>query len=170
MKGDCDMSETTIAGINEAAEDTQQGRYLTFNLGAESFGLEIRYVREIIGMQPITPLPGLPAYIKGIINLRGGIIPVVDVRMRFGKEPLEYNDRTCIIVACFDGMDIGLIVDSVSEVLSIPDSEIVPPPEINRSSNRFIKGIGKVGNDVKLLLDYQRLLNGEDIEALALEI
>ena len=115
------MSEAQTAKVRAAEEDTQHGRYLTFNLGTESFGIEIKYITEIIGMQPITALPGLPAYIRGIINLRGEIIPVMDIRLRFGKEEIAYNDRTCIIVAKFEDVDIGLIVDSVSEVLTIPD-------------------------------------------------
>ncbi|MEA4831965.1 Chemotaxis protein CheW [bioreactor metagenome] len=160
------MNRTLAPELVEMEEDTQYGRYLTFNLGTEYYGLEIKYVTEIIGMQLITTLPGLPAYIKGIINLRGRIIPVMDVRLRFDKEQLEYNDRICIIVACFDGVDIGLIVDRVSEVLTIPDADIVPPPEINKTSNKFIKGIGKVGNEVKLLLDYQKLIDHDDILAI----
>jgi purine-binding chemotaxis protein CheW len=161
------MNEAPTAEMTELEEDTQYGRYLTFNLGAEYFGIEIKYITEIIGMQPITTLPGIPAYIKGIINLRGEIIPVMDIRLRFGKDVLSYNDRTCITVARFDGVNIGLIVDSVSEVLTIPDTDIVPPPEINKTSNKFIKGIGKVGNDVKLLLDHEKLLTEDDLEVLS---
>ncbi|HBL83443.1 MAG: chemotaxis protein CheW [Clostridiales bacterium GWF2_38_85] len=145
-------------------EDTQSGRYLTFNLGKEFFGIEIKYVTEIINMMPITSVPGLPNYIKGIINLRGRIIPVMDIRLRFNMNVLEYNDRTCIIVALIDNTDIGFIVDSVSEVLTIPESDIVDPPEMNKSSNKFIKGIGKVGEDIKLLLDYHSLLSCDDAE------
>lgn len=148
-------------------EDTQKGRFLTFALSNESYGIEIRYVTEIIGIQPITEVPELPEYIKGIINLRGKIIPVMDVRLRFKKEFREYNDRTCIIVIDVQDMSIGLIIDSVSEVISIPDREIVPPPEISKVGNKFIEGVGKVGNQVKLLLDCEKLLKEEDIEVLA---
>ncbi len=149
-------------------EDTQKGRYLTFSLGDESYGIEIKYVTEIIGIQTITEIPELPEYIKGVINLRGKIIPVMDVRLRFRKEPKEYNDRTCIIVVDINDISIGLIVDSVSEVLTIPDEDIVEPPKMNKSfSNRYIKNIGKVGNDVKLLLDCEKLLTEDELEDLS---
>ncbi len=148
-------------------EDTQEGRYLTFSLGGESYGIEIRYVTEIIGIQPITEIPELPDYVMGIINLRGKIIPVMDVRLRFKKEPKEYNDRTCVIVVDIHDMSIGLIVDSVSEVLAIPEQDIVEPPQMKKGyRNQYIKSIGKVGSDVKLLLDCDMLLTEEDIDAL----
>ncbi len=143
-------------------EDTQKGRYLTFNLGKESYGIEISYVTEIIGIQPITQVPELPDYIRGIINLRGKIIPVMDVRLRFRKDFKEYSDRTCVIVIDIMELSIGLIVDSVSEVISIPETEIVPPPEFNHGGNKYVKGIGKVHGEVKLLLDCNKLLNEED--------
>lgn len=152
-------------------EDTQEGRFLTFSLGSESYGIEIRYVTEIIGIQPITEIPELPDYIRGIINLRGKIIPVMDVRLRFKKEPKEYNDRTCVIVVDIRDVSVGLIVDSVSEVLTIAEQDIVEPPQINRgSSNRYIKNIGKVGNDVKLLLDCDKLLSENEMEVISQSI
>lgn len=147
-------------------EDTQKGKFLTFSMGNEMYGIEIRYVTEIIGIQPITEVPELPDYIKGIINLRGKIIAVMDVRLRFKKPYREYNDRTCVIVIDIEDISIGLIVDSVSEVLSIPDSEIVTPPEVNKTGNRYIKGVGKVGNEVKLILDCYKLLNDHDLDQL----
>lgn len=147
----------------EEEEDTQKGRFLTFALGNETYGIEIKYVTEIIGIQAITELPELSNYIKGIINLRGKIIPVMDVRLRFKKECKEYNDRTCIIVIDIDELSIGLIVDSVSEVLSIDEKDIVEPPQINKGyNNRYIKSIGKVGNDVKLLLDCEKMLTEDE--------
>lgn len=148
-------------------EDTQKDKYLTFSLGNEYYGIEIRYVTEIVGMQPITEVPELPEYIRGLINLRGKIIPVMDVRLRFKKPPKEYNDRTCIIVVDIRDISIGLVIDSVSEVLSIPEGDIVPQPEFNTSiKNKYIKGIGKVGNDVKLILDCNKLLTDEETESL----
>ena len=159
-----DAIENTV----EMEEDTQKGRFLTFSLGKESYGIEIKYVTEIIGIQPITEIPELPEYIKGIINLRGKIIPVMDVRLRFKKEPKEYNDRTCVIVIDIKDISIGLIVDSVSEVLTIPEQDIVEPPQMNKGfNNRYIKGIGKVGNDVKLLLDCEKLLTEDELENLS---
>ncbi len=148
---------------NEENEDTQYGRFLTFTIGEEVFGIEIRYVTEIIGMQPITQLPEVPDYIKGIVNLRGKIIPVIDVRLKFKKEPVEYNDRTCIIVIDTQEISVGLIVDNVAEVMTIDDENIVPPPDYRTGvQNRYIRGIGKVGDDVKLLLDCEKLFKEEE--------
>jgi len=158
-----DAIENTV----EMEEDTQKGRFLTFSLDKESYGVEIKYVTEIIGIQPITEIPELAEYIKGIINLRGKIIPVMDVRLRFKKPPREYNDRTCVIVIDIRDISIGLIVDSVSEVLVIPEQDIVEPPQMNRGfNNRYIKKIGKVGNDVKLLLDCEKMLTQDELENL----
>ncbi|MRN54028.1 chemotaxis protein CheW [Paenibacillus monticola] len=143
---------------DELEEDTQKGKFLTFTMGEDCYGIEINHVREIIGIQPITQVPDQPEYLRGIINLRGKIIPVMDIRLRFGKTFRDYNDRTCIIVVDIENISLGLIVDGVSEVLSIPDTEIVAPPEMNKGGNNFIKGIGKVGAEVKLLLDCKTLL------------
>ena len=145
-------------------EDTLGDRFLTFQLDNEVYGIEIRYVTEIIGIQSITELPELPDYIRGIINIRGKIIPVMDVRLRFKKSFKEYNDRTCVIIVNINEVSIGLIVDSVSEVVSIPKTEIVAPPEIGKEGNKFIKGVGKSGEDIKLLLDCEKLLNHQDTE------
>jgi purine-binding chemotaxis protein CheW len=159
------MAEISEQVLNEE-EDTLDGRFLTFQLGNEAYGIEIRYVTEIIGIQTITEVPELPEYIRGIINLRGKIIPVMDVRLRFKKSFREYNDRTCVIVIDINNESIGLIVDSVSEVISIPETEIVAPPELSKDGNRYIKGVGKVGSDVKLLLDCEKLLSDDDSERL----
>ncbi len=157
-----------IENLLEMDEDTQKDRFLTFSLGKESYGIEIKYVTEIIGIQAITEIPELPEYVKGIINLRGKIIPAMDVRLRFRKESREYNDRTCIVVVDISDVSIGLIVDSVSEVLTIPEQDIVDPPSMsNGFSNRYIKMIGKVGNEVKLLLDCDKLLTDDELEALS---
>ncbi len=149
----------------EREEDTQKGRFLTFSLDKESYGIEIKYVTEIIGIQEITEIPELPEYVKGIINLRGKIIPIMDVRIRFKKEPREYNDRTCVIVVDIKNISIGLVVDRVSEVLTIPEQNIVEPPQMSMGlNNRYIKKIGEIGNDVKLLLDCEKLLSDEILE------
>ena len=140
-------------------EDTQKGMYLTFFIGKEVYGIEIRHVMEIVGIQEITQLPEMPHYIKGIINLRGNIIPLLDVRLRFGKEPREYDDRTCVIVVDILGTRVGLIVDSVSEVITIPDEDITELPKMGSiSGNRYLKKVGKVGEEVKLLIDCEKLL------------
>lgn len=144
-------------------EDTQYGRYLTFNLGDEVFGIEIEYVIEIIGVQPITKIPEVADYIKGIINLRGKIIPVIDMRLKFKKDEIVYNDRTCIVVVDIQEIVVGLIVDSVSEVLVIDDEDIAPPPNSKTGiSNRYIKGIGKVEDEVKLLLDCKKIFEEDE--------
>ena len=148
-------------------EDTQAGRFLTFLIDKEMFGIEIRCVTEIIGIQEITEVPEMPDYIKGIINLRGKIIPLMDVRLRFGKGLRDYDDRTCVVVIDLSGVAIGLIVDSVSEVLTIPEQEIDNMPCLN--SNRgsgFIKNIGKLKSGVCLLIDCDKLLSAEELFAL----
>lgn len=147
----------------EEQEDTQHGRYLTFAVGEEVFGIEIRYVTEIIGIQPITQLPEAPEHIKGVINLRGRIVPVVDVRLKFKKPSMEYNDRTCVIVVEANDLVAGLIVDQVAEVLSIADADVVPPPEYSATAhNSYIRGIGKADGNVKLLLDCEKLFRADE--------
>lgn len=154
--------------IEDIEEDTQKDKYLTFKLGNDSFGIEITYVTEIIGLQKITDVPDLPDYVNGIINLRGKIIPVVDVRKRFKKDTINYDERTCIIVVNISDICVGLIVDRVSEVMDIPSADISDPPKLNSSKeNRFVKGIGKTGNEVKLILDGEKLLRMEEIEQLS---
>lgn len=147
-------------------EDTQKGRYLIFALENELYGIEIKYITEIIGLQPITAVPELPKFICGIINLRGKIIPVMDVRLRFNKNFRQYDDRTCVIIIELMNLTMGMIVDSVEEVLTIPDSEIVDPSEVSMVINKYIKGIGKVNNEVKLLLDCSKLLSIEETDKL----
>jgi len=160
MRKMADIVENEI----ELEEDTLRNRYLTFSIGQEVYAIEIKYVIEIVGIQKITEIPELPEYIKGIINLRGKIIPVMDVRLRFKKDPKEYTDRTCIIVIDIMGTSIGLIVDTVSEVITILDQDLVEPPQINKNvNNRYIKKIGKVGNDVKLILDCEKLLSKDEL-------
>lgn len=149
--------------------DTQKGKYVTFKSGNEYFGLKIQYVNEIIVFQEITKIPESEDYIKGLINLRGKIIPVIDVRLRFKQEPFEYTDRTCIIVVNVKNIVVGLIVEKIAEVVEIQDENIIPSPSVgkaDRSQNKYVYAIGKVGDKVKLLLDPDRLLNDEEINAL----
>lgn len=149
-------------------EDTQKGKYLTFNLGSESYGIGIEYVTEIIGILPITEVPELPDFIRGIVNLRGRIIPVMDVRLKFKKPFMAYNERTCIIVVDIKENSVGLIVDGVAEVTNIPDENIVSQPMLSSgTSNQYIKSIGKVGTDVKLLLDCDKLLTHHEVNMLS---
>jgi len=152
----------------ELLEDTQKDKYLTFLLDKEEYGIEIGYVTEIVGIQSIIEVPELPYYVKGIINLRGKIIPVFDVRLRFGKEAKEYTDRNCTIVIEIKNITVGLIVDAVAEVLSIPEENIVPFPKLSSSfQQKYIKGIGKIGNNVKLILDCDRLFSDDEVESLS---
>lgn len=152
----------------EESEDTQSDRFLTFALGDEEFGIEIRYVTEIIGMQPISTLPEIPDHVKGIVNLRGKIIPVIDMRLRFKKPAIDYNDRTCIIIIDTESFSVGLIVDSVAEVLVIGEDQIVPPPNYRTGiHNRYLKGIGKIDGHVKLLLDCEMLFLDDEQKLIA---
>lgn len=149
--------------------DTQRGKYVTFKSGEEYFGLKIQYVNEIIVFQEITKIPESESYIKGLINLRGKIIPVIDVRLRFKQEPFEYTDRTCIIVVNVKNIVVGLIVEQIAEVVEIQEENIIPSPSVgkaDKSQNKYVYAIGKVGDQVKLLLDPDRLLNDEEITAL----
>lgn len=146
--------------------DAQKGKYMTFKSGNEYFGLKIQYVNEIIQFQAITAIPETEDYIKGLINLRGKVIPVIDVRLRFKQEPFEYNDRTCIIVINVKSTVVGLIVEKIAEVVEIKEENILPPPSIGRvdkAQQKYVYGIGKVGDAVKLLLDPDKLLNDEDL-------
>ena len=158
------MSTTEdITNINETIRDkdenTLKNRYLTFYIGEEDYAIEIKYVIEIIGIQKITPVPNIRKFIKGIINLRGIIIPVVDVRMRFQMETIEYNDRTCIIVIFVNNNSVGLIVDEVLEAVKIPENQLTSPPQTNKGSqSRYIKAIGKVDDSVKIILNTTKLL------------
>ncbi len=148
--------------------DAQKDKYMTFKSGSEYFGLKIQYVNEIIQFQAITAIPETEEYIKGLINLRGKVIPVIDVRLRFKQEPFEYNDRTCIIVISVKSTVVGLIVEEIAEVVAIRDKNILPPPTIGNADklhHKYVYGIGKVGDTVKLLLDPDKLINDEELEA-----
>lgn len=153
---------TAIDEIEE--EDTQKDKYLTFHLAGEDYGIEIRYVIEIIGIQKITEVPDMPAFIRGVINLRGKVIPVMDVRARFNIEDRAYDDRTCIIVVNLDETEVGLVVDEVSEVADIPEKNVEPPPRTGKSTgSSCIQGMGKIGEEVKILLNVQELLFDEQM-------
>ena len=144
---------------------TQHNKYVTFKSGNEYFALKIEYVNEIIVFQEITEIPESEDYIKGLINLRGKIIPVIDVRVRFKQPPLEYNDRTCIIVISVKDMVVGLIVEKIAEVVEITEDNILDSPSlgnVDKNQNRYVYAIGKVGESVKLLLDPEKLIKDED--------
>lgn len=148
---------------NYVEEDTTKNKYLSFLVGKEEFGIEISCVKEIINMVSITQVPSTPKYVKGIINLRGDIIPVIDVRIRFRMEERPYDDLTCIIVIERQGENIGLIVDGVNEVKYINDKNIASPPSARLSySNQFVKNLGRSEDKVVLLLEIDRLLYDGD--------
>lgn len=146
-------------------EDAQKGKFMTFKTGKEYFGISIDYVNEIVVMQSITKIPEVADYIRGLINLRGKIIPVIDVRARFKMEPLESTDRTCIIVINVKSTVIGLIVEQIATVDTIKDADIVPPPTLGRKEDehsKYVYGLAKTGDTVKLLLDPEKLINDEE--------
>lgn len=148
-------------------EDTQQGRYLTFTIDHVMYGITIKNVTEIIGIQPITRVPETPDYVKGIINLRGKIVPLIDVRLKFGKEEIPYNERTCVIVIDVDSVPVGLIVDKVEDVLSISEENIARPPQGHVGyDNRYVEGIGQSGDKVQILLDVKKIMQPEEIDSL----
>jgi len=164
----------TAQKTNETNESLANlaGKYLTFLLGDESYGIEILKVQEIIGMQSITRIPRTPEYVKGVINLRGKVIPVIDLRLRFGMEAAEVSRKTCIIVVQVAKADInvtmGIVVDEVSEVLEIAAAEIEPAPGFGtRVETSFIMGMAKTESAVKILLDIDKIMSENEMEALA---
>ncbi len=164
------MAEELTATDTDQSQNTLNGRYLTFAIENEEYGIEISDVTEIIGIQTITDLPDTPYYIKGVINLRGKVVPVIDVRLRFHFEERGYDDRTCIVVVNINNSSIGLIVDTVSEVIDIPREDVDPPPQITKDSeSRYIAGLGKFENKVKILLDTKKLLFNEELQSLQSE-
>ena len=153
----------------ELEDDAQRGKFMTFRTGKEYFGINISYVNEIIMMQPITAIPEAEDYIKGLINLRGKIIPVIDVRTRFKMESQEYTDRTCIIVINVKTTVIGLIVEQIAEVDTISEDDIVPPPSLGHKEhehNKYVYGLARTGDSVKLLIDPEKLIKDEDLEVI----
>jgi purine-binding chemotaxis protein CheW len=145
-------------------KNKQHGKYLTFFLAAEEYGVEILKVQEIIGAMPITRVPRLPLFIRGVINLRGKIIPVTDLRLRFGMPSQETSGETCIIVVQTAGIEIGVIVDKVSEVLDISDSEIEEVPSFGTDvSTEYLLGIGKSEDRVRLLLNIDSILSSQEV-------
>ncbi len=165
------MKATTNEGAAEGSGSEKAGKYLTFALANEEFGLEILKVREIIGYMEITAVPRTPTYVKGVINLRGQVIPVVDLRAKFGMESTETTEETCIIVVEItqegQRFNTGIVVDRVQEVLDVAGDDIEESPQFGASVNTdFILGMGKIGNRVKILLDIDRVLAGDGIDKL----
>ncbi len=162
---------TQVEQVNKALLE-KEGKYLTFTLGSEEYGLEILKVREIFGYMEITAIPQTPAYVKGVINLRGQVIPVIDLRAKFGMETAELTEETCIIVAEVNQgkqtFSTGIVVDRVQEVLDIDGENVEETPQFGSSVNTdFILGMGKIGDTVKILLNIDRVLAGDDLEGFA---
>ena len=166
------MTATNLSESASIATDTTAGRYLTFVLAGEEYGLEILKVREIIGVMDITPVPQTPAFVAGVINLRGTVVPVINLRLRFGMEAVEQTAETCIIVVdiSWDGGDavmMGIVVDTVSEVVDIDGDHVDPAPPFGEGvTTDYILGMGKVGEKVKILLDIDKVMTREDVRVL----
>jgi purine-binding chemotaxis protein CheW len=144
---------------NSASQPTRSCKFLTFFLAGEEYGIEILKVHEIIGMLPITRVPKTPDFVRGVINLRGKVIPIIDARVKFGMPAAEATKETCIIVVHIRSLDVGVVVDRVSEVVDIPETEIVPPPSFGSGFNtELIMGIGKTQGRIKVLLNIERVL------------
>ena len=160
------MQNTVAKSTPEKTEDrAQEEKFLTFLTDGELFGIPISDVVQIIGMQEITPLPDFPDYAKGVINLRGNIIPVVDMRIRLKKPEIAYNENTCIIVTSIGDTYMGFIVDSVDEVANIGGDDISPAPVVSdRISNRYLTGIGQIDKKVVLLLDLSKILTQSEFQ------
>ena len=140
------------------------GKYLTFVLGGEDYGLEILKVREIMGMLSITSVPNTPYYVKGVVNIRGKVIAIVDLRSKFGMPEAEYTDETCIIVVYVGQVEVGIIVDRVSEVMDIPEADIEDAPELGSDiDTHAILGMSKAEGKVTILLDINKVLGGDQL-------
>jgi len=161
--------EKICQALNAMAD--KEGKYLTFSLASEEYGIGILKIKEIIGMMPITSVPQTPEFIKGVVNLRGKVIPVMDLRLRFGMPAIDYSERTCIIVVEITRngrtFNTGIVVDRVQEVLDINGQNIEESPQFGSSVDTdFILGMGKVNNSVKILLDINKVLIGEKLAGL----
>lgn len=167
------MPPTTVAVAETASvqADSRAGKYLTFHLASEEFGIRVLKVREIMGLQEITAVPQTPGHVKGVINLRGKVVPVIDLRLKFGLASAEYTQRTCIIVTQVQGetasLLMGIVVDGVSEVLNLSGSEIEDTPDFGEEiSSGYLLGMAKVKDKVKILLDIDRVLTAQEVGGL----
>jgi purine-binding chemotaxis protein CheW len=164
---------TTNERVLGAQNDTRSGKYLVFDLNGEECCIQVLKVREIIGVQDITAVPQTPVFVKGVINLRGKVIPVVDLRLKFGLPQQEYNQRTCIIVVQVDhesgSMMMGIVVDSVAEVLNISTTDIEDTPNFGQGvATPYLLGMAKIKGKVKLLLDINEVMTSQELQGFAL--
>src|SRR5438445_2697876 len=166
------MSTATLTEANAPAQaDSHAGKYLTFQLANEEFGIRVLKVREIMGIQDITAVPQTPAYVKGVINLRGKVIPVVDLRLKFGLPEIEYTQRTCIIVVQVEAdahaILMGIVVDGVAEVLNLVAADIEDTPDFGQGlETTYLLGMAKVKGKVKILLDIDQVLTSQELQGL----
>ncbi len=148
---------------NDITATDEQWKYLIFSVSGIDYGVEIGYVTEIIGIQPITAIPNTPSFIKGIINIRGTIVPVVDMRLRFNYEPTEYGEKTCIISLNNENMHLGLIVDAVVDVIQLSEETVLKPPSDGiEAKNKFLKALGKYQGGVKQLVDINKIYGTDE--------
>lgn len=149
-------------------DNTQANKFLLFNIGEEAYGISIVDITEIVEMQRITEVPDMPDFLKGVINLRGNVVPLIDLRLRFGIAERVYDDRTCIIIVRIDKTSVGFIVDTVADVHSIRENDINPPPSFKTDTGRncFIGGLGKVAERVIILVDTARILADRELQEL----
>ncbi len=164
-----ELAKTMDQAVKAMAD--REGKYLTFTLASEEYGIGILKIREIIGMMPITTVPQTPGFVKGVINLRGKVIPVIDLRLRFGMDAIDYTERTCIIVVEIEGsagtVQIGIVVDAVSEVLNVNAEDVEETPTFGAKLNTdYILGMAKMEGGVKILLDIDKVLSSEEITTL----
>ncbi len=151
--------------IDEDSQDTMEDLYIIFFIDGREYGIEIRYLIEIIAFQPVTFVPNLPKYVKGVLNLRGKIIPVLDVRTRFGMPSIDYTENTCILILNFNNLSASLIVDGVKEVLKITKDNIEPSPGFEEANvERFVDSIGKSGDTLKILINVEKFIHEKDIK------
>lgn len=167
------MEEGLMTGQEPKTIQQRDGKYLTFTLAGEEYGISILKVKEIIGLMVITMVPQTPGYVKGVINLRGKVIPVMDLRLKFGMPAMTYTERTCIIVveirADAASILIGIVVDAVSEVLNIKAGDIEETPNFgSRLQTDYILGLAKAGEGIKILLDIDRVLQAQELEAMSM--
>ncbi|MBW2015251.1 MAG: purine-binding chemotaxis protein CheW [Deltaproteobacteria bacterium] len=165
-----ELAEKMGQAINVMGQ--KEGKYLTFSLDGEEYGIGILKIKEIIGMMPITPVPRTPDFVKGVVNLRGKVIPVIDLRLRFGMEETEYTERTCIIVVEIEQesgqMVIGIVVDSVSEVLNIKEEDIEATPTFGtKLDTEYILGMAKMEGGVKILLNIEKTIGATELDQIA---
>lgn len=157
-------TDDSLFMVDDEDIDTQADKYLLFYLGNEEYGVNIAQVTAIEELPKITAIPDMPHFVRGVINLRGKIIPAIDLRLRFGLEEREYDDRTCIIIVSVSESTIGLIVDIVSEVHAIGINDIGPPPSFKNASGKeqYIAGLANQGEEVKIILDVQKIISDKD--------